>query len=373
MSKLMDYALLPPKRAIVAMALLLTGLIGVADYATIHQLSLSPFYLIPICWACWAAGRRTGLLLAAASALIWFVADMATGHPHSNRTVVYWNALMLLVLFSGVVFLLAAFQAASEHLEKTVQLRTAALQQEMAERKRLEQAKLQAERLAAVGTMAAQMAHEVRNPLGSITLNLDLVDKEVAKLSEISGHSAEEASLLVREMRSEVRRIKQVVEDSLQFVRPPKPNRHPLAVNALLEQKLASMLGTFEQARVKLRTEFDPALVAVDADADQIWEAVLNLIRNSLEAMPAGGDLLVSTRREGKQALVRVTDSGAGISPDQLALVFRPFFTTKAEGTGLGLALAQQIAIEHGGYVECDSVERRGSTFTISLPLTSGS
>jgi signal transduction histidine kinase len=369
MSKLMDYALSPPKRVIVTVSLLLAALIGVADYATGHMLSLAPLYLIAICWACWAAGRRAGLVLAAVSAVIWLVADMATGYSYPNRTILYWNALMLLVLFIGVVLLLAAFRAAHDHLEETVQLRTAALQQEMADRTRAEQAKLQAERLATVGTMAAKMAHEVRNPLGSITLNLDLVGKEIAELAGDSKHSAEEGRLLVEEIRSEIHRIKRVIDDYLQFARPREPKRQPLAVNALLEHRLAFLFDTFEQARVKLRTEFDPTLVDVHADADQIWEAVLNLVQNSLEAMPDGGELFVSTRREDKQALLRVTDTGTGINPEQLALVFRPFFTTKTAGTGLGLAVVQQIAVENGGYIDCDSVEGRGSTFTIFLPL----
>ena len=369
----MDYALSPPKQVIVIMALLLAVLIGMADYVTGHELSLAALYLIAICWACWAAGRRAGLLLAAVSAVIWLVANMVVGYPHSNRTILYWNALMLLVLFIGVVFLLAAFRVAHDHLEEEVQLRTAALQQEIADRRRAEHARLQAERLATVGSMAAKMAHEIRNPLGSITLNLSLVDKEIARLAETNGHSAEEGHLLMQEIGSEVHRIQHVIDDYLQFARLPKPQRQPLAMNTLLEQRLAFMLGTFEQARVKLRTEFDPALVAVHADADQIWEAVLNLVQNSLEAMPDGGELFVSTRREDKQALLRVTDTGAGINPEQLALVFRPFFTTKTAGTGLGLALVQQIAVENGGYIECDSVEGRGSTFTIFLPLTEGS
>lgn len=369
----MDRALAPPKWAIVIMVLLLTGLIGVADFATGRDLSLSVVYLIPICWLSWAAGRRAGLLLAAVSAVLWLVADKAMGYAYSNQAIPYWNALMLLLLFVGVVYLLTALQAAHHHLEDMVRLRTAALQQEIVKNKRLEQARLQAERLATVGTIAAQMAHEVRNPLGSIVLNLDLVDKEIARLAETSRHSAEEGRLLAQEIRSEIRRIQQVIDDYLQFARPREPKRQSLAVNAWLEQRLAFMFGVFEQARVKLRTECDPALIAIPADADQVWEAVQNLIQNSLEAMPDGGELVVSTRHEGGEALIRVTDTGSGINREQLALVFRPFVTTKRRGTGLGLTLVQQIVSAHGGHIECDSVEGRGSTFTIFLPLTEGS
>ena len=119
-----------------------------------------------------------------AGTVTWFIADLMSGFIYPHPLTPYWNALMLFVFFLVVVYLLSAFQTAHYHLEETVQRRTAALQAEIQERKRLEAAKLQAERLAMVGTMAAQVAHEVRNPLGSITLNLDLIHKEIDKLAE---------------------------------------------------------------------------------------------------------------------------------------------------------------------------------------------
>lgn len=369
MKKPVGFPWSPPKWLIVTLALLLSGLIGVANRATGHDLSLTAFYLIPITWACWTAGRGAGLLLAAVSALAWLLADTGTGYAYPYGTIIFWNALTLLVLFTGGVFLLAALQAAHRRLEETVQLRTAALQQELAENKRLAQAKVQAERLAAVGTMAAQMAHEVRNPLGSITLNLDLVDKEIVRHAKGSGQAEDEGRQLVQEMRYEVHRIQHVIDDYLQFARPREPQRQLLAVNAFLEQKLAFMLSVFERAKVKLRTEFDPALITVRADSDQIWQAVLNLIQNSLEAMPDGGELIISTWCEGNQAIMRVADSGAGMNAESLAQIFQPFFTTKSRGTGLGLALVQQTVSQHDGRVECDSLEGRGSAFTIFLPV----
>ena len=120
---------------------------------------------------------------------------------------------------------------------------------------------------------------------------------------------------------------------------------------------------------MKLRTHFDPALTSINADAEQLWQTVLNLIRNSCEAMPDGGELTIGTWREGKQALLRVSDSGKGMSEEQVKRVFEPFYTTKKEGTGLGLALVQQIATEHGGHIECESASGKGSTFTIFLPM----
>ena len=120
---------------------------------------------------------------------------------------------------------------------------------------------------------------------------------------------------------------------------------------------------------MKLRTHFDPALTSINADAEQLWQSVLNLVRNSLEAMPDGGELIIGTWSDSARALLRVSDNGKGMTADQVQRVFEPFFTTKKEGTGLGLALVQQIVTEHGGHIECESASGKGSTFTIFLPL----
>jgi len=360
----------PPKPAVVVLALLVTLCIGVLDYVTGRDFALSAFYLIPICWAGWRAGRRAGILVAVASTVAWFLADLKSGFIYHHPLTPYWNALMLLVLFLVVAGLLSAFQQAQYHLEETVQRRTAALQAEIAERKRLEMAKLQAERLAAVGSMAAQVAHEIRNPLGSIKLNLDLLQKESDRLATAASQSTQEGHELLNDMRSEVQRIQRVIEEYLQFARLPKLRRQPLALNEFLGEKLAFMNGEFQKAGVKLRTGFDPALTPVNADGEQLWQATLNLIRNALEAMPNGGELTVGTWREGGQVRLRVTDTGHGMSEEQLRQVFAPFFTTKTQGTGLGLTLVQQIATEHGGHVECESATGKGSTFTLFLPVT---
>jgi len=344
-------------------------LIGSFDYITGRDFALSAFYLIPICWASWTAGRAIGIIVALASAVTWYIADLKSGFVYAHALTPYWNALMLFVLFLTVVCLLTAFQAAHYHLEETVDRRTAALQAEIKERKRLEAAKVQAERLAMVGTIAAQVAHEVRNPLGSITLNLDLICKEINLLANGNGHLPDEGRTLIGEMRAEVRRIQRVIEDYLQFARLPKLNRQAVDLNGFLDQKLGFLHGEMVEAKVKLRTHFDPALTLVNVDAEQLWQMLLNLIRNSLEAMPDGGELTIGTWRHEGQVLLRVGDTGKGMTAEQVKLVFEPFFTTKKEGTGLGLALVQQIVAEHGGHIECDSTCGKGSTFTIFLPM----
>lgn len=309
-------------------------------------------------------------MVAVAGAVLWLVVDLQAQASYAHPAIPYWNALMLAVVFVLVVLLLTAFQAAHQHLEDTVQQRTAALQAEIAERKLLENAKVQAERLAVVGTMAAQMAHEVRNPLGSIMLNLDLVAGEVGNLVEGKAGSAEEARTLVDDMRAEVRRIQRVIEDYLRFGRMPKLRREAVSLNEWLASKLDFMEAAFEEANVTLHTELPTGLPLVEIDPEQLWQAALNLIRNGIEAMPSGGTLSLSTRREGAWVLIAVTDTGRGMTADQVQQVFVPFLSSKPDGTGLGLVLAQQIVHEHGGHLDCVSEVGRGTTFTVFLPLS---
>ncbi len=368
MNRTLQQFLSPPKPVVVVLAWALLLLIGSLDYLTGRDFAVSPYYLVPICWVAWVAGRRAGIWVAFASAVTWFVSDLLTGYVYQHRETPYWNALMFLILFLFVVYLISAFQTAHYHLEETVQRRTAALAAEIQERKRLEVAKIRAERLAMVGTMAAQVAHEVRNPLGTITLNLDLLQKEINKLAEGGNHSPDESREFITEMRGEIHRIQGVLEEYLRFARMPKPQLRPVELNGLLAQKLDFMNGAFESANVKRQTHFDPAVGTISADSGQLWQATLNLIRNSLDAMPDGGELTVSTWREGGQVRLRVTDTGRGMGEEQLKQVFVPFFTTKPNGTGLGLALVQQITNEHGGHLECESRQGKGSSFTIFLP-----
>jgi signal transduction histidine kinase len=371
------------KLATFSVALALAGLIGALGYATGYELHLTAFYLVPICWVGWTVGRRAGLVLAIACTLIWLVADLLTGHPYKYPLIPYWNAITLLGFFVVIVLTLSGFHAIhrklivaqsilenqNEHLEETVRQRTAALESEIEERKALEKAKLRAERLAMVGTIAAQVAHEVRNPLGSITLNLDLITKEINQLAASKTHPAQEGRTLVNEMREEVRRIQNVIENYLQFARLPKPQREPLRLNDFIGQKLDFMRASFENAGVLLQTNFDPELETVNVDAEQLWQALLNLVRNSQEAMPLGGVLAISTQRDCGQAFLRVADTGKGMTAEQMGQLFVPFYTTKPCGTGLGLSLTQQILNEHGAQIECASTVGKGTTFTIIFPL----
>src|SRR5262249_11581219 len=265
------------------------------------------------------------------------------GATYQSPLIPVWNAIMLFVFFLVVVWLLTAFQRSHYHLEQIVGQRTAALRAEIEERKRLEQAKLQAERLGGVGSMAAQVAHEIRNPLGSISLNLDLIGEEVDALAHSNSRSSDECRLLLREIRSQVLRITQVLQEYLQFARMPRSERAALSLRDLLEEKLGFVQPLLDRSQVGLNKVFDPDLPPVHADPEQLWEALLNLIRNAVDAMPGGGNLTIATKRNGTKALVSVSDSGHGVTEEEARNLFIPFFTTKTDGTGLGLAHTKQI------------------------------
>jgi len=359
----------PSKVLATLAAVALAIVLGVVDYLTGREWAISAFYLLPTCIAGWMAGRSVGFAVGALCAGLWFLSDMLNGAAYQLPLIPVWNALMLFIFFFIVVWLLTAFRSSYYYLEQTVERRTAALKAEMEERKRLEHAKLQAERLAVVGSMAAQVAHEIRNPLGAISLNLDLIGAEVNGNGNPYAHPSDECHMLLREMRLQVLRIHQVLQEYLRFGRMPKSERAVLSLNDWLEEKLNFVQPLLDQNHVDLRRKLDPDLPPVQADGDQLWEALLNLIRNAVDAMPAGGNLTVSAKRNGAEALVSISDNGRGMTEEEARNLFVPFFTTKGDGTGLGLAYAQQVISEHGGRIDCSTARGKGSTFSIQLPL----
>ncbi|HYK23761.1 MAG TPA: ATP-binding protein [Candidatus Acidoferrum sp.] len=353
-------------------AVALAMVLGALDYLTGREWAMSAFYLLPTCVAAWMAGRWAGFAVGALCTGAWFLSDIFGGAIYQSPLIPAWNAIMLFIFFLVVVWLLTAFQRSHYYLEQTVEQRTAALRTEMEERKRLEQANIQAERLGVVGSMAAQVAHEIRNPLGSISLNLDLIGEELHAFANSSGSSTAECDVLLHEMRSQVLRIRQVLQEYLRFARMPKSERAAVSLPAFLEKKLNFMQPLLDQKHVDLSRTLDPNLPPVQVDAEQLWEAILNLISNAVDAMPDGGSLTVSAQRHGAEALLSISDNGRGMTEEEVRLLFVPFFTTKSDGTGLGLAYTQRVVNEHGGKINCATARGKGSTFSIQLPLAVG-
>lgn len=221
-----------------------------------------------------------------------------------------------------------------------------------------------AERLAAVGRISAQIAHEIRNPLNAMNLNAELLAEELHDLKE----PPKEALALIAAIGREVDRLDAVAEGYLRFARPPRGSFSPLDVSEVLGGLLDFLSPELTDARVEVRRELSADLPAVRADEAQLRAVFLNLLRNSREAMPNGGLVTARTSREGNGILVEVSDTGGGIPAGDLTRIFEPFYSTKERGTGLGLAFAREVVMEHGGTIRCESAVGRGTTFTIRLP-----
>ncbi|WP_265593072.1 ATP-binding protein [Verrucomicrobium sp. BvORR034] len=346
--------------------------IGALDYFTGQECQVVALYLLPVSLVVWVAGRRWGMAFSLLSACTWLAAEVGIGGIHARQSSLLWNALMFLTVFLMVALLLSALHDMMNSLERRVRLRTSQLREEMTRRHDADLARLRAERLAQVGTMAAQVAHEVRNPLGAISLNLDLLACEVTELADgiptPASHTPYEALTLVEQIRAEVDRVEKVVRDYLGFARLPKVMPAPHSLHAFLDEKLALLLPELGAAHVRLIKSYDPRVHTANIDVVQLWQVLLNLVLNARDAMPEGGVLRVTTRQTGTTLQIGVIDTGCGIRTEDLPSLFTPFFTTKAKGTGLGLALSQQIIAEHNGELSCQSVSGTGTTFTITLP-----
>jgi two-component system, NtrC family, sensor kinase len=226
---------------------------------------------------------------------------------------------------------------------------------------------VRSERLAAVGKMAAMIAHEVRNPLSSIGLNTELLEEELAEAPEL-----DEARELCRAIHREVDRLAQITEEYLTFSRLPKPKLADEQVNTMVSALASFVREDLAVKQVTLTTDLAAGDPVARIDAAQIRQCLLNLIRNAAEAVSAKGSGHVTLRTRTAatgRVEIDVEDNGIGIPADVLPQLFDPFFSTKEDGSGLGLALTQQIVRDHGGDLRVDSVVGRGTTFTVSVPV----
>ena len=220
---------------------------------------------------------------------------------------------------------------------------------------------IQTERLAAIGRMAAHVTHEVRNPLSSIGLNVDMLGDELSDADA-------ESTKLMESIQQELERLESITEEYLRLARLPEPSLTPDDPTILLRDTADFVQREMDAAGVELSVDLASQLPEVAMDEPQLRQALLNLLRNAREAMPEGGTAkLEATRYEGG-VRVQVHDEGAGISEEDREHVFDLFYTTKERGTGLGLPLTQQIVVAHGGNIACKPRHPHGTTFEVWLP-----
>jgi signal transduction histidine kinase len=224
---------------------------------------------------------------------------------------------------------------------------------------------IQSEKMAVVGTFASGLAHEVRNPLNSIALQLSILERRVAPLpAGVAG----EIKDLIGVIREEVMRLDNLVGDFLQFSRSNRVQYRPTSLDALLDEVMRLLRPEARVARVALRRgRFGEPIPDLRVDPEKIKQVAINLVQNAIEAQPDGGAVDVESGFVDGRAVMVVRDAGPGL-PEGLD-VFQLFVTTKAQGTGLGLSIAQQIVLEHGGEIAASSDPGRGSAFTVSLPV----
>ena len=227
-----------------------------------------------------------------------------------------------------------------------------------------------AERLSSLGTLAAAMAHEIRNPLEALDLNLALLDTSIAAI-EPSGQDAQKPAKYLRILEEEISRLAAIVDNFLSFARPSSSPMEEIRLDDLMRQivELLANQALSRKVTLELNTQGDPKVLGTE---DQLKQAFLNLVINSLEAMPQGGLLRIRTEAlysKQNMAVVHIEDTGVGISPHQIPKLFDPFFSTRPKGTGLGLTIVYRIIREHHGNIRVTSAPGEGSTFTIELPL----
>lgn len=232
---------------------------------------------------------------------------------------------------------------------------------DMTEVRRLQERIRKADRLAAIGQLAAGVAHEVRNPLSSIKGYATYFGSLFPEGSE--NRKASEV------MTSEVDRLNRVISELLEMARPADVKLKETDISTLIDSSLRLVRQEAESAAVTVETDLSSEVSKIKADPDRLAQTLINLYVNSIQAMPDGGKLTVTTRAKDKNLLIYVSDTGKGLPEENLTKIFDPYYTTKASGTGLGLAIVQKIVEAHSGSIEVENSGHEGTTFKITLPL----
>jgi len=313
-------------------------------------LAVNAYYFGP--WLALATALVAGGLFAAASAL---------APPFAG-----WTAVSILAALFGIPAVTVGIVAERERRARSEVERlntqvTGTLNRLQATQQEL----LVAERMATVGRLSLRVAHEVRNPIAAIELNAELL-QDIVK--DRPGTDMDEAGGLVTAIRDQVNTLDALTEEYLAFARFPKPHFEEESLNHLLEELAAFLRPVATRQGLTINVATDPAAPMMEVDRPLLRQAVLNLLKNGMEALSRGGAITLGSRWDGEALEVFVSDTGSGITSEVAGRLFEPFFTTKPQGTGLGLSITRQIIEEHGGELTWRNGEGGGATFIIRLP-----
>jgi two-component system, sporulation sensor kinase E len=236
---------------------------------------------------------------------------------------------------------------------------------DITESRRTTQQTIESERLNALTLLAAGVAHEIGNPLNSLHIHLQLMER---KAQELDHNAKAELQQSIDIARSEVHRLDSIVTQFLRAIRPSHPRLHPESANTIVEEAVRFFTPEIQDRDIVVEQELRADLPLLQLDREQMKQAFYNVIKNSLEAMRPRGTLRIRTDLDDTHVIISFTDTGGGISAENLSRVFEPYFTTKPSGTGLGLLIVRRIVREHGGELSIESSQDKGLTLTIRLP-----
>ena len=313
--------------------------------------TVNAYYFGP--WVALAASLTAGGLMAAAAALAppW----------------IGWLGVTLLITLFGMPAVIVGIVAERERGARgEVERLNAEVTGTLNQLRAAQQELLVAERMVTVGRLWLRVAHEVRNPITAIELNAEMLPDIVRAHP---GSDMEEATSLVAAIRDQVNTLDALTEEYLAFARFPKPHFEEESVNHLIEELAAFVRPVAIRQGVAIHVATDAAVPLMEIDRALLRQAILNLVKNSMEALSRGGALTIESRADGNAVEIAVSDTGGGITTEVAERLFEPFFTTKPQGTGLGLSITRQIIDEHGGDLTWRNGVGGGATFVIRLPV----
>jgi two-component system, NtrC family, sensor histidine kinase HydH len=325
----------------------------------LHPLLLRAYY-IPVLLAGMWYGWRGGLLAAGLAALLYVPLVIWTWKESAYAATQYAEVGMFFViggLAGGLFDLERGHRVKIEETARKLSEVYAQLQSSFEQLRR-------ADRLTALGELSAGLAHEIRNPLGSIEGAV-----QILRRSDLTEEDKQEFGKMAAE---EIARLKGLLTHFLQFARPPAPQRSVTEMGELLDAVRSLADETAKMTGAHLTVEPGPGLPAVSIDPEQIKQVLLNLVLNAIQAMPYGGEVVLRVALQNGNVKLEVQDEGVGIAEQDLQKIFDPFFTTRQGGTGLGLSIAHQIVTQHGGRMEVKRNPQKGMTFSVLLPARSG-